>query len=408
MSPANTLKSSLGGTGPGPSSSSPKVTLANRRAQGVDISHWQNQIDPRRATVPLDFVIFKASEATSQDKSFNKHYQSTSAVPIRGAYHFIATGNVNAQVNAFLNSVQGKALDFFAVDLENNDVTGAKVSALTAQDAREFMRQVKQKTGKPVFLYTNESILTQYFNRPGDEKIPLWFAQPNKNALNPSVPGGRQWAIWQNAWDAPAGAFGLSRYDRGVDFNVFAGTPQEMKSYLQSLTTGGSYDLTTTAARSSGSLASSGAENIPASVPSAFSPAVYTSLFTPATATPPASAPVANTLKGNVKQSTGTTGARQPVTSSERTPAPATATATPPAAGSQTLKDFLKNQNSTPAVTGSAGGSGGGAPAEKKSPFEMFTGIDLASLGFILAGLLLIVVGLVIIFRRSDAPEGGS
>ncbi len=368
--------------------------LAGRRAQGIDVSNWQYQINPQRATQSLDFIIYKASESTYKDKSFDKHYASTASVPIKGAYHFIQAGNVNAQVNAFLDSVMGKKLDFYAVDLEKNDVTGAPTSSMLAQDAREFIRQVNQKTGKPVLLYTNTSTYNQYFNRPGDEKIPLWIADPSNSATNPRGIN-RDWAIWQSSWTAPASQFGGSRYDKGFDFNVFAGTPADMRAWLNSITKNQAFDLSATAARTAGSTV--GIQSpVTNSVP-LIKPIDYTSLFrasslpsatatgqtggrTPSTnAAPRTGAP----LVQQTQTSTGTTGGRTTSTNA----APRT-----PASPSNLLNraaDVMKGKDLT---------------TDKTSPLEKILGIDLLSLGLILTGIILVIVGLVIL-TRGEAPR---
>ncbi len=200
----------------------------NRRAQGIDLSAWEETFDPSKATQPLDFVIYKASEGKGYiDPHFNQFYASSQQVPIKGAYHYLRSGvSTNAQVDTFLKSVEGKNLDFYAVDVENY---GNTVNSLYAQQARDFIWQVQQKTGKPVLLYTNRDIYGKLFNQQGDQNIPLWIADPDV-----SSPGVKNWALWQSSFGAPAKQYGVGGA-QGVDFNYFAGSPEQMRAWLDSL-----------------------------------------------------------------------------------------------------------------------------------------------------------------------------
>jgi GH25 family lysozyme M1 (1,4-beta-N-acetylmuramidase) len=208
-----------------------KTAVTNvTRAQGLDLSKWQENFDPTKSLRPIDFVILKASEGIGySDKNFKKFYQSSKSggVPITGAYHYLRSGlDVTQQVNTFLNEISGTSLDFLAVDVEHENNV---VDANYAQMAREFIRQVGERTGKPVLLYTSMSIADDYFNKPQDKNIPLWLSWPEERATDPII--GRPWAIWQQSYKAPAKEYGVTGAT-AVDYNVFAGDVDDMRRWL--------------------------------------------------------------------------------------------------------------------------------------------------------------------------------
>lgn len=213
------------------------------RAKGVDISYAEDSWNPSQASVPLDFVIMKASQGLNKDTNFQTFAQTAaqSNIPVTGAYHFLDSNvSVGGQVTTFLNQVSGKPFDFYAVDFE--PYGNIKVNAQSAQMARDFIYQVSSITGKPTFLYTSGSTNSQFFNKPGDQNIPLWISSPQNgpNQFAPSkyITAGKPWAFWQYSYSAPASQFGINtahpyqNANQGVDVNVFNGDLNALKNYL--------------------------------------------------------------------------------------------------------------------------------------------------------------------------------
>src|ERR1700690_2572834 len=166
---------------------------------GLDISSYQSSINPSASSVPLGFVILKASEGNWQDSNFNNLYnESAGRVPVIGAYHYLRSNvPLMDQVSEFLASTAGKNINFYAVDLEGTEDT---VNENFANEAKAFLSIVHTVTGKPVFLYTNESIYNSFFVGSG---IPLWMSFPGS-----TPPPTAGWTFWQNSWVAPSNQYG--------------------------------------------------------------------------------------------------------------------------------------------------------------------------------------------------------
>ncbi len=207
-------------------------------AQGIDIAQVNETWNPAASIHQTDFAIFKVSEGIAPYK-FDTFYQSAQTVgtPLLGAYHFIrpewSTGD---QVKNFLNQVQGRNFGFYAVDVEDSPIH--KVTPGIAQQARDFMQQVNAATGKPVLLYTNESTLTKFFNKPADAALPLWISDPDPQPRPDS--GGRPWVIWQYSYNAKAKEWGTRTSNvnietQGVDVNRAHGSLADLVAQLQAI-----------------------------------------------------------------------------------------------------------------------------------------------------------------------------
>lgn len=223
------------------------ITTVNPSGQavGIDISAYEGFLT-QQASAPLDFAIIKASEGVNtswEAKTFNANYNvlAQRGVPVIGAYHYLRTDYpVGDQVSAFLNATQGKNLSFYAVDVEQQQGNAYLKTpgqlALYAQQARDFAQQLQARTPTPVFLYTNQSIYNEFFNRPQDKNLPLWLSIPTQS--HAFVPGTNA-AIQQTDFGAPAQQFGVQTPSRGgafgVDYDIFNGSSAQMQAYINSL-----------------------------------------------------------------------------------------------------------------------------------------------------------------------------
>lgn len=211
-------------------------------AQGIDIAQVNETWNPLAAQRPENFAIFKVSEGLAP-YDFSKFYASAqeAGTPILGAYHFIRPDvSTSGQVNNFLSQVAGKNFSFYAVDLENSPISGPVTKNLASQ-ARSFIQTVSQTTGKPVLLYTNESTLGQFFNKPGDVNIPVWLAASTTQRFSQAQPlPGRNVVLYQSPVLAPALQYGTQTNPRpstfasqGVDINRALGSVGDLVNQLQ-------------------------------------------------------------------------------------------------------------------------------------------------------------------------------
>lgn len=208
------------------------------RALGIDLSKYDVTFSPESATVPLDFVIQRATHDMRVDAAFDTIYLGVSRVPVRGAYHYFAKRFAwKEQADLFLATIKGRNFHFSVCDIEGaiEEVDGGMVSG-----AMEWLKYVKTKTGKPTLIYSNPNIYTLFISKDARAKeFPFWVAQyytnyvPDPQTMSPRMPPSRQdWIIWQYAGgehNTLGKQYGIG--NTGVDVNVFNGTSAELRTW---------------------------------------------------------------------------------------------------------------------------------------------------------------------------------
>lgn len=162
----------------------------------VDLSHWNGNINLRTAkTNGLTAVIHKASQGlTYSDPQYSTRKSLAEKEGILwGAYHFGVGGKSGTQqANNFLRTVGDTSKVLLALDIEENK-NGKDMSVTEAED---FVKTVKEKTGRYPLIYGSSSFLEKY-NTPTLKKCNLWIAHYT-NRASPALPSGwSSWVLWQ-------------------------------------------------------------------------------------------------------------------------------------------------------------------------------------------------------------------
>lgn len=153
------------------------------------------------------------------------------------------------QADFFLSKVAGKDISFFALDVERGPDPethiGYEHNIFTADDVRNiktWINYVKDKTGKPVLLYTNADVYISELLTHGGQilaDLDLWLAgyphAPNRDEQDPlqffKLPANN-WRFWQYSADknGEGAVYGVKSPD--IDLNVFNGTRDELFAWL--------------------------------------------------------------------------------------------------------------------------------------------------------------------------------
>jgi lysozyme len=113
----------------------------------------------------------------------------------RGFYHFSSGDDPVAQANYFLTAlakVGYQSSDLICLDFE--DSSRSDDSNMTTAGAETWIAQVEAALGCTVCVYGSD-LLSSALSAGAFASQPLWPASYNANP--PSLPGGRNWAIWQ-------------------------------------------------------------------------------------------------------------------------------------------------------------------------------------------------------------------
>lgn len=193
---------------------------------GIDISHYQGNIDWQRLTqtrqsqFPIHFIFMKASEGGDYgDRVFQENFDSAKVYGfIRGAYHFYnpKTDPVR-QADFFINSVKLDAGDLPPVlDIEKR---GDDARTLR-RDLKIWLDRIERHYKVKPILYTSYKFKTRYLNDSIFDSYPYWIAHYYVD----SVEYKGNWKFWQHT---DVGT--LPGIREKVDLNIFNGSLEELK-----------------------------------------------------------------------------------------------------------------------------------------------------------------------------------
>jgi len=211
------------------------ITDLTPRANGIDISKYDQYFRPDLATKQLDFVIQRLSYGMRHDELRLQLKPGVMSMKRRGAYHYYSTSVPWLDQAKFFLDTAGLDYKWLCWDYE---ISYNNLNARTANDCMKALAWLKEYFPGKVVLYTSPYIYNTYLtpfvgNQP--KAWPLWIAQywyfwsPNKN---PGLPTGvTDWALWQYTDKGNGTEFGLAR-STAADLDVFNGTPLEMDDWI--------------------------------------------------------------------------------------------------------------------------------------------------------------------------------
>jgi GH25 family lysozyme M1 (1,4-beta-N-acetylmuramidase) len=198
------------------------------QAKGLDVSSYQGSIDWEKVhSSGISFSFIKASESTTyRDSTFNRNWQDAKAAGVlRGAYHFMRPTDGKAQAEVFLSMIMaGGKYDGElppAADLEDPGVT--------AQQLKDFLQTVKDRTGRTPLIYTSPGMWSTLSYSADFSGYSLWIA--NWGVECPTVPATwPNWDFWQWCGDCANTLQGVSG---NLDYDVFHGNLDALKAYAK-------------------------------------------------------------------------------------------------------------------------------------------------------------------------------
>ena len=170
-----------------------------REIEGIDVSHWEGDIDFREVKRDgIRFVYIKSSEGdTYIDPDFERNYREARKARLKiGFYHYVTARTVEAARNEarhFAEVIQGKRYQGRPVmDFES---FGSLSKEQINEISLAFLQEVREATGKPVAVYSDANNAKNTF----DVRLsvyPLWIAQ--YGISHPEMQNHwRQWIGWQ-------------------------------------------------------------------------------------------------------------------------------------------------------------------------------------------------------------------
>ncbi|MET0402907.1 MAG: glycoside hydrolase family 25 protein, partial [Cystobacter sp.] len=205
------------------------------RVQGIDVSHYQPEVDWEAVKSSVSFVFVKATDSTgSTDPRFTSHWSGARRAGLpRGAYHFFHPKyDVDLQVANFTRHLKDDPGELPPVlDVEEfKDEYQAFTCEQLAGMLQRFSQGVEKAVARRPMIYTNHQTWRMsfcdhaYFN-----DHPLWLAQyTNRPAQQPKLPPGwKNWLFWQYSETGNVGGI-----PGAVDQSFFNGSAQELRALL--------------------------------------------------------------------------------------------------------------------------------------------------------------------------------
>lgn len=165
----------------------------------VDLSHHNTVTDFKRLKLSgVQGVIHKATEGASfVDKVYGRRRnEAVQAGLLWGAYHFFKPGNVQAQVDHFLNVALSDNLVISGQDillcLDHED------KACTINDVVTFLQLIEKRTGRKAVLYSGHVLKEQLGSSVHTYLAShrLWLAQYGPTPVSPPAFAKGPW-LWQ-------------------------------------------------------------------------------------------------------------------------------------------------------------------------------------------------------------------
>lgn len=213
-----------------------KDTVSLGSAMGLDVSHYQGDIDWENIDPEVTFVICKATQGVSfKDPMFATNWSRIKASGrIRGAYHFyVASDDPYLQAEFFWNLIKEEAYEDndlpLVLDVEEASIGSTSVApGRLERDVLTFLNTISELSGKLPIVYVDPSFANTYFKDSRLAKYPLWIAEyTEKDAPTiPNVWTNNGWDFWQrSAKYTEKGILG------NVDHDLFDGDINDLKEF---------------------------------------------------------------------------------------------------------------------------------------------------------------------------------
>lgn len=181
--------------------------------KGIDVSHWQGEIDFEKVRAAgIEYAFIKSTEGgTWQDKRFLTNFHAAKSSGVKaGAYHYFrGASSTPAQQRDNIVTMLTEAqydffTDYFAIDVESHGNENVSPDRM-ADKLHELLNLLLQEdilAEKPPLIYTSP----EYWNnavagmRHHFSDYPLWIA--HWYAEQPGLPltwrqAGKSWTVWQ-------------------------------------------------------------------------------------------------------------------------------------------------------------------------------------------------------------------
>ena len=212
--------------------STPIVSKAKYPVFGVDVSHYQGDIDwSALESQGVRFTFIKATEGSGHiDESVRENLAGSAQTGIkRSCYHFFSFDSPGeTQAQNFISAVGSEEIDMPpVVDIEyyGDKALHKPTQEETEAILRPLLEQLEAYYGCKPIIYTTLPMYIRYI-RSGFTDYPLWIRSVT---FEPDL---MNWKFWQ--YDDKGQLDGYFGEEPCIDFNVYNGTESEFEAEFNS------------------------------------------------------------------------------------------------------------------------------------------------------------------------------
>jgi GH25 family lysozyme M1 (1,4-beta-N-acetylmuramidase) len=196
------------------------------RTLGVDVSHWEGNIDWKAAAPSVGFAYYKCTDGIRfVDPQFSHNKQGCFDAGLAHApYHYFQpTLDPLSQADHFIKTA-GKGYQKYIVDVEEPQ----RLPELTA-NLHAFLKRVEQLSASRPVIYTSAGYWNDFIQpRPDWAKDYELIVAHYTLAHQPLLPlGWSRWRIWQFSDD-----WNFTGCSEQADANWFNGSPDECRAWF--------------------------------------------------------------------------------------------------------------------------------------------------------------------------------
>lgn len=210
-----------------------KAQTKDKKLQGIDISHFQGNINWQAFTKnQFEFVFVKATGGeTFIDPKFSSNWHALRTTNLaRGAYHFFyASDDAKKQAEHFLTTI-GKLKPTDLPPVLDVEITDHSDAQTILNGVLTWLETIEDETERLPIIYSGISFAKQYLTDERLSKYPLWIADYNKTLPPLPEPWQKQgWQFWQ--YTETGHALGING---NVDHSYFSGNKDDLSSFIES------------------------------------------------------------------------------------------------------------------------------------------------------------------------------
>lgn len=201
--------------------------------QGVDVSHYQGEIDWKvLADGGIDFAFIKATEGSGHiDRKFYENWEAVDATNIKsGAYHFFSFDSpAETQAQLYIETVgdlSGRLMPVVDIEFYGDKISNPPEAEEIVRELKTMLDILEEEYGVKPMVYTTYTFYYKYLDDEIDG-YPLWIRNVY---FSPNVDLHNQWTFWQ--YTDTAIINGYSGGEEHIDRNVFYGSAEELYEYV--------------------------------------------------------------------------------------------------------------------------------------------------------------------------------